>query len=215
VDLDDVMEEVGKKKRPQKVHEEKPIDEPEPPALFPSLSNCLPTSKSHSQMEFPLKIPEEYYDAGLPFSLEGAVVEVKKEEIEELPVSDELPPVAYSDAKAVCLHGVKELIRDRHGSLHSLNRAMMSGLIDFFEFTKAEEKAKSSGKLLRKAPKDEAMDALSAMRHDEGVLKKRLKGHSDFGKGKHHMVVNLVDQPTEARSKKSRVKSHMAPAAES
>jgi hypothetical protein len=90
---------------------------------------------------------------------------------------------------------------------------MMSGLIHFFDFTKAEEKAKSSGK--KAAPKDEAMESLLALRHDEGVLKKRLKGWSYFGKDKHHMVVNLMDQPTEPRAKRARAKSHMAPAAES
>lgn len=225
-DGDDVVEAVGKKKRPRKEHAEKPVDEPE---IFPPLSGCLPTSKFRTQMEFPVKIPEEYYDAGLPFSLEGpeehhdvglpfslegAKLEVKMEEIEEPPVSDQLPPAAYSDAKAACLHGVKELIRDGRSDLHSLSPAMMSGLIHFFDFTKAEEQRKS-GKTVAPAPKDEAVESLLALRHDEGVLKKRLKGWSYFGKGKHHMVVNLMDQRTEARSKKDRAKSHMAPAAES
>jgi hypothetical protein len=210
-DGDDVVDAVGKKKRPRKEHAEKPVDEPE---IFPPLSGCLPTSKFRTQMEFPVKIPEEYYDAGLPFSLEGAKLEVKKEEIEEPPVSDQLPPAAYSDAKAACLHGVKELIRDGRSDLHSLSPAMMSGLIHFFDFTKAEEQRKS-GKTVAPAPKDEAVESLLALRHDEGVLKKRLKGWSYFGKGKHHMVVNLMDQRTEARSKKDRAKSHMAPAAES
>jgi len=209
-DGDDVVEEVSKKKRPRKEHAEKAVDEQ---GAFPPLSGCLPTSKCRSQMEFPVKIPEEYYDAGLPFSLEGAGLEVKKEEIEEPAASDPLPPAAYSDAKAACLHGVKELIRDGRSGLHSLSPAMMSGLIHFFDFTKAEEKAKSSGK--KAAPKDEAMESLLALRHDEGVLKKRLKGWSYFGKDKHHMVVNLMDQPTEPRAKKARAKSHMAPAAES
>jgi hypothetical protein len=210
-DGDGVVEAVGKKKRPRKEHAEKPVDEPE---IFPPLSGCLPTSKFRTQMEFPVKIPEEYYDVGLPFSLEGAKLEVKKEEIEEPPVSDQLPPAAYSDAKAACLHGVKELIRDGRSDLHSLSPAMMSGLIHFFDFTKAEEQRKS-GKTVAPAPKDEAVESLLALRHDEGVLKKRLKGWSYFGKGKHHMVVNLMDQRTEARSKTDRAKSHMAPAAES
>lgn len=221
-DGDDVVEAVGKKKRPRKEHAGKPVDEPE---IFPPLSGCLPTSKCRSQMEFPVKIPEEYYDAGLPFSLEGAPLEVpfslegaplevKKEEIDEPPAPDPLPPAAYSDAKAACLHGVKELIRDGRSDLHSLSPAMMSGLIHFFDFTKAEEQRKP-GKKVAPAPKDEATESLLALRHDEGVLKKRLKGWSYFGKGKHHMVVNLMDQRTEARSKKDRAKSHMAPAAES
>ena len=173
---------------------------------LPELSGFLPTSAARQKTEFPLKIPSNYYEGRLPLPLTmpPTVTKVKVEAAKEASAAALLSvPVAYSDSKAVCRHAVESQVHDQSSAVHSLSPAMMSGLIHFFEFTVPDEKLKKKP-TQSQACADPATTALMSLDHDKDVLERKRDGWSFWGRGKHHIVVNLMDQKTDEKKARRR-----------
>lgn len=170
---------------------------------LPSLAGLLPSSTSCLDADLPLEIPKEYFEGRLHLPESIVAVKVEKPEEETIVVVD-MAPIPWSDSGAVCRQVLDALIKEPRSDLHSMSPVMKSYLIHVLESMEPTEQAKK-GNSQKKAGKNDDMIALlmGLEDHDAAALLRMQLGWScPWGRGRHHIAVNMMDQALDLKDKK-------------